>query len=154
VTSGAIRADLKLILAFDVDHGSVDDVASYRPKDENRFAVQLSLLVGTPENDFGDTFEIIVCSPRWLLENLDAHWPAYRLGSGAVLPGRDLWLMKHWDYDRVKQSVNQILGSVTAETWDDLANWLGRHLSWEYHYKYDAEHSVVVDLSRWDVSEP
>jgi hypothetical protein len=63
VTEGEIRPDLKLILAFDVDYGGVDDVASYRPKDESKFALQLSLLIGTPDNDYGDAFNIIVCSP-------------------------------------------------------------------------------------------
>jgi hypothetical protein len=151
VTSSEVRPDLKLILAFDVDHGGVDDLASYRPMDENKFALRLTLLVGTPDNDYGDAFDVVVCSPQWLLENVDGPWPLYRLGGGAVLPGRDLWLMKHWDYALVKQSVDQILDSVTARTWDDLANWLGRHFSWEYHYRYDAEHSV--DTTRWDLPD-
>jgi hypothetical protein len=61
--------------------------------------------------------------------------------------------VKHWNYARVKQSIDQMLDSVTATTWGDLANWLGRYLPWEYDYRYDAEHSIAVDITRWDLPD-
>jgi hypothetical protein len=47
-----------------------------------------------------------------------------------------------------RQPRRALVASVTAEDWQDLANWLGRLVSWEYAYKYDRDRGVVVSIDQ------
>ncbi len=149
--------ELKGLVAFELADGARGDVdlASYRPEDPATFALGLDLYVGSPEAATSDAFDLIVCSPRWLVGHFDSPALQSRLAGGSVVPGRGLWLMERWDLDKFRASVDVVLGSVTGERWPDVADWLGRHLPWEHDYRYDEARGLRVDYGAWvDTARP
>jgi hypothetical protein len=156
VSTTTSAPDLKGVIAFDLRPGAVgvDDLDSYRPEDPATFGVSLELYVGMPDAPAGDAFDILVCSPRWLVGHFDHPALQQRLPGGHVVPGRGLWLMERWDLGQVKASIDLVLGSVTGERWADIADWLSRHLPWEYEYRYDEARGLSVDYSGWEDRRP
>ena len=141
---------MNVIVAFHMPPdriGSDAGVRAFVPEDPSSFAVRLQVLAGPSDGGGFDSFSVVVCTPAWLSKHPD-YRSGCELAGGAVMPGQSLWMVKRWDCDAVEAAVQQLLDSVTATSWDYLANWLGRYIPWEYDYKYDRERGVIVDMAR------
>jgi hypothetical protein len=119
---------------------------SFKPLDPTSFNVRLQVFVGGTEGGPVDSFDLDVCTPKWLAENFNRVWQQHRLPGGRAASGAGVWLVESWDPDGIESTIRQLVASATGSDWKDLANWLGRYIPWEFDYKYDREKGVQIDL--------
>lgn len=101
----------------------IQDLAAYQPVDQEDFAFLLQVMIGPEGGDGEESFDIAVCSPKWLL---NAH------GEHGVVIGRHHLIMMRYDFSRMKEAVHGFCQHLSADTWEELATKLGRLGKWEF----------------------
>jgi hypothetical protein len=145
--SDASKLVLQSVLAYGISDRSLGDIPEFAPEDPSYFAVRLQIFVSDAPDAAPDSFDVTVCSPKWLADNL-GHFERQSPGAESVVIGHGLWLQERWDAEAIAKTIQTLVTSVAGDDWRDLANWLGRYIPWEYSYKYDRDHGVVPDIDK------
>jgi len=132
-------------LAYGISDRFIGATRDFAPDDKTRFAVRLQVFVGETQDGAPDSFDVTVCSPTWLVDNF-GHFTGNSPANSDVVVGHGVWLQEFWNADEIQKTLETLVRSAVAPDWPDLANWLGRYVPWEYSYKYDRDHGVVVDI--------
>jgi len=80
-------------------------------------------MVGSAGADGEDSFDVIVCTPRWLSD---------RLLPTKIMLGRHHLLVKQYDYTRLLQFLISFASGCRGATWEEVALRLGRLGKWEF----------------------
>jgi hypothetical protein len=112
-----MRARLKSLRSDEVP-----DLARYVPADADAFAVPLVLEIGALGVRGRERFDLLVVTPRWLLE---------RHGRKGAVPGQGLLLVFEWNFERIKAYLAREVERCTGQTWPEVARRVGRIAEWE-----------------------
>lgn len=99
------------------------DLDSYVPEEPDHFGFHLQLLIG-PESEPGEeSFEITVCSPRWLSTHYD---------NEAIILGAYHIIMMRYDYRRLMERIYSLVAHCESDNWSKIALKLARFSRWEF----------------------
>lgn len=104
-------------------HSPDGDLKAQAPEHPDDFSILVQVLVG-PKNEPGqESFDLTVCTPGWLAECLT---------TGRFVFGRHHLVIDHYDYDLIREAVDQEFAGVAGATWQEVAERLARHGRWEF----------------------
>lgn len=113
-----MRAELKRIHSPDVH-----DLEKFRPAERDDFGVLLQLMV-SPENGEGEeSFDVTLCTPRWLLQN-------HR--ESDIVFGLHHLIVFEYNYRAIFSRLKRTVEGVEADTWAEVAAKLSRIGRWEF----------------------
>ena len=113
-----MRAELKHLHSPDIE-----DLKSYRPRIDDDFGFLLQMMVG-PEGDAGEeSFDILVCTPEWI---------KHRHKIDDLVLGRHFLIVFEYEYNRLLRFLQESCGQCSGETWEEVANKVGRIGKWEF----------------------
>ena len=110
-----MKAALKHLHSPDVDF------RDYRPEAADNFSFLLQAMIGPEGNDASESFDILVCSPRWLLEN--CHEPRW---------GRHMLIVPKYDLTKIREIIEMHCSSCEGRDWDTIGELLSRIGRWEF----------------------
>ena len=113
-----MRAALKRLHSPDVH-----DLAQFTPTEADKFGLLVQLLVGPAGSDGEESFEVIVCTAKWLAER-------YRAQSARTL--RHHVLVHEFEYNALKSYFEKLIGDCYGESWNDVAARVSRIGRWEF----------------------
>ena len=113
-----MQAVLKSLIATDIS-----DVETYRPDEEDNFGFLLRAMIGPKDEEGEESFDIFVCTPKWLLE---------KYGASDVLLGLHKLIVFKYDYIRLRQFIEKFLMRCSGETWDEIAKKVSLLGQWEF----------------------
>ncbi|MCS1350871.1 immunity 8 family protein [Mechercharimyces sp. CAU 1602] len=113
-----MNAELKGFYSTDVD-----DVLNFMPLNEEEFSFSLQLLVGPKGMDGEESFEVEVCTPKWILREYDR---------SEVVMGRHRLIMAKYDFERLMGFIEKYISSCTGDNWEEVAGKLSRLGRWEF----------------------
>jgi hypothetical protein len=67
-----VRAVLKTMLAFGDGASADHSLEGYAPHNPKHFGFNAQILISEEGNDLADSFDLVVCSPSWLAEQVAA----------------------------------------------------------------------------------
>ena len=106
-----------------VSSPDVGDLESYHPDDPENFRFLMQLFIGPDGADGFESFDIVVCTPDWIKQNL---------GKEEILLGRHHVIVQTYDYKRLMQRIEKYLLHCTGDTWREVAEKVGRLGKWEF----------------------
>lgn len=113
-----MNAELKRLHSPDIFN-----LESYHPEDPRKFVFLLQIMVG-PEGVKGEeSFDVEVCSPMWLEENVSLD---------SVEVGRKLINMKRYSYVTLLAAIRDFLSECSGENWSEIAQKVSRLGNWEF----------------------
>lgn len=112
-----MRAELRDLFASDAD-----DLATWRPPGD-AFAVTLRLVVGPDDGPGEETFDVTVCSPDWLAEQVTRT---------PVLDARHHVVVAAFDWATIRRYVEDRVVRCSGDSWGEVAQQLSRLASWEF----------------------
>lgn len=115
-----IRAKLNAVLCSDEPSG---DFSAYHPDDLNSFSCTLQLLVGTHNQDSGESFQLTLCTPQWLVEHYT---------EDDIVIGKNLLIVFDFNYPRIVQWLNRYIERCIGDSWADVAKKISYIGSWEF----------------------
>lgn len=118
-----MRPQLKAVHSPDIE-----DLERFAAPDRERFGFLLQLMIGPESLDGQESFDVVVCTPGWLSE---------RAAEAGVLSLRHHLVVERYDWGQIRQFVEKYLESIEAESWDAVAERVGRLGRWEFE-DYDA----------------
>lgn len=101
----------------------VHDLAAYVPVETTKFGFLLQIMAGPDGDDGEESFDVVVCTPSWLSE---------QLGANGILIGRHHLLVSRYNYRSLEQFIANYCDNCRGESWRDVAERLGRIGKWEF----------------------
>jgi immunity protein 8 of polymorphic toxin system len=102
----------------------VSDLRTYLPPDPTNFSFPLQVTVGPSDGPGEESFGVEVCTPQALAERLRS--------SGGPLLGRHFLFVDGYDWDGISSFIRGWVARFEEETWDEVAEKLGRLGHWEF----------------------
>ncbi len=101
----------------------VAQVENYLPHEEDNFGFTLRAMVGPMDGEGEESFDIVVCTPKWLME---------KYGASDVLLGLHKLIFFKYDYLRLRQFVEKYLMRCSGNTWEEVAQKVSLLGQWEF----------------------
>ena len=101
----------------------VYDLAAFRSSEKDNFAFLLQILVGPDTGPGEESFDVFVCTPRWLLDNHSDE---------EIVIGTHKLIMFSYDYERLYRFIQEKLSEARGSNWQELASRLARLGRWEF----------------------
>ncbi len=103
------------------------DAEQYRPSDPLKFDVKLEIFVGIEGYDEGsERFDIFVCTPSMLEENLNAE--DFVMGHGNLI-------VRSYSYEKIVNYIKSYISMCKGSTIDDVMRRVGLLGDWEYEWE-------------------
>lgn len=113
-----MNAELKRLHSPDVY-----DLENYQPEDPGKFGFLLQAMIGPEGKEGEESFDMDVCTPRWLEET---H------GIDEVVIGRHYLIVREYNYQRIVTTIKDFLRDCSGENWSDVAERVSRLGKWEF----------------------
>lgn len=104
-------------------HSPDADLEAYVPDDAGDVGVLVQVMAGPAHSPGEESFDVVVCTPRWLRRLTEEHGP---------IVGRHHLVVESWDWPRIRLFLTQEVETHEASTWQDLAAKVGRIGKWEF----------------------
>ena len=113
-----MNAELKRLHSPDVY-----DLRTFRPNDPTKFGVFVQAMIGPAGDDSSESFDLTVCTPRWLAEKVESEGPTIGLHHIVVAV---------FDYDALFAAVQTFCSRCEGSTWEEVCRKVGRLGRWEF----------------------
>jgi len=84
----------------------------YQPHDETNFSFLLQIMVGVRGEDGEESFDAIVCTPKWIFSNLKKK---------DLLFGYHHLIVQEYDYALMVAKIKKFIGNLGSRDWKDVA---------------------------------
>jgi hypothetical protein len=99
------------------------DLATYIPKEPDCFAVLLQIMIAPEESEGEESFDVLVCTPKYLEKKLEHGMPLF---------GRHMLIVKTYSWPQIRHSIEEYCNSLEGQDWSELAAKLARVAAWEF----------------------
>jgi len=101
----------------------VHDLRTFVPEVCDDFGFLLQAMIGPAGLDGEESFDIQVCTPKWLGDHHDR---------SAVVVGRHHLIVFEYNYERLAHFISEYCAKCSGRTWQEIAMRLGRLGRWEF----------------------
>ena len=113
-----MKPTIKAVISPDVQ-----DLSGYSPNEPDNFGFLLQLLIG-PENEEGaESFQVMVCTPKWLSTKHE---------KTEVVIGRHLLIVFEYDHENLMSAIDSYVSQCNGHSWEEVALKLARFGRWEF----------------------
>ena len=102
---------------------NMDDLARYVPQDPERFCVSVRAMVGPETGEGEESFDISVCTPKWL---------EYVCQRDGFVIGRHYLMVNDYNVPHLKKLIVQLIEKCEGSSWREAAEKVGRIGYWEF----------------------
>jgi hypothetical protein len=113
-----MQAVLKGLLSIDIA-----DLENYVPHEDDNFGFILRAMVGPMNGEGEESFDITICTPKWLTE---------KYGTSEILLGLHKLIVFKYDYLRLRLFIEKYLMRCSGETWAEIAQKISLLGQWEF----------------------
>jgi len=113
-----MKAKLKRLHSPDIK-----DLENYLPEDHQNFGFLLQAMIGPECLEGEESFDIEVCTPKWLEEK-------YNIDD--VVIGRHHIIVQEYNYKRIVNTINKYISNCDGANWDEVALKVSRLGRWEF----------------------
>jgi Immunity protein 8 len=101
----------------------IDDLSTYSPSIPGNFGFLLQLLIGPSDQKGFESFNVMVCTPDWLVQHHNQE---------DVIIGRHYLIVFEYNYERIIKRIDKYLQNCTGSSWVEVAQRVGRLGRWEF----------------------
>lgn len=101
----------------------IPDLESFSPADPTSFSFLLQAMFGPRESEGEESFDIVVCTPRWLAREVE------RKG---MVEGRHHLVVSKFDLPQIRSFLALYAKTCAGKTWQEAAMKLSRLGKWEF----------------------
>ena len=100
----------------------IPNVETYVPDEEDNFGFVLRAMVGPLDGEGEESFDIVVCTPKWLAE---------KYGPSEVLLGLHKLIVFKYNFPRVRGFIEKFLMRCSGNTWQEIGQKVSLLGQWE-----------------------
>lgn len=99
------------------------DFETYYPEDDECFYFLLSVIVGIKGTEVEETFNVEICTPKWLMTNYT---------EDDIILGKNKIIVFKYNRDKIFRRVRALFDGRDGNTWEEIAIKLSRIGQWEF----------------------
>lgn len=115
-----IKTKPKIIDYFSAD---IENVWTWEPNDLTEVYFTLEIEIASDGDTSGQIFQMIVATPDALKKRRD---------KDAIFSGRGLLITVDYNWQKIEDTLNEILEKCAGDTWEDIVQQLLKFFWWEY----------------------
>lgn len=104
-------------------HSPDADFEAFEPEDPENVGILVQIIAGPAEGPGEESFDVVVCTPRWLVDWVREEGP---------LIGRHHLIVERYDAPRIRLYLTSAVEAEEAPTWRELGQRIGRLGRWEF----------------------
>jgi hypothetical protein len=108
----------------------IEDLSNYSPPQFDNFCFLFRAMVGPAEREGKESFDIQVCTPKWLLSNMK---------EDEIICGRHFLIVLEYQFERILNRIKNVIESCNGKDWDEVAEKVSRIGFWEFEDYKDIE---------------
>jgi len=101
----------------------INDIENYIPETPDNFCFLFQILVGVKEREGEESFDTIVCTPNWIVDNFK---------KGDVIFGYHHIVVTKYDFKAILSKIETYINEIPESTWNEIANKLSLIGKWEF----------------------
>ena len=101
----------------------INDLSSYFPPQFDNFCILLKLMIGPTDREGYESFDIQVCTPKWLEMNIREN--------GCII-GRHFLIVLEYEYEYILSKLRCLVEACEGKDWAELAQKISRLGYWEF----------------------
>ncbi len=101
------------------------DLDTYSPFKKDDFGFLLQILVGIEGEQGEESFEIFICTPKWIEQNYSKE---------TIILGLHTIIVQEYDYKKIIDAIEELF-CISGVTWDDISRDLSYFGLYEFDYK-------------------
>lgn len=101
----------------------IHNLEEFQPEQSDNFGFLLQIIISPKGVEGGESFDTIVCTPKWLLDQHDQN---------EILFGRQFIIVFKYDYIKLHEAINKYIQSIEGNDWDDIAKEMCKIGKWEF----------------------
>ena len=113
-----MKAKLKYIHSPDIP-----DLPAFVPQNQDSFSILLQLMVSPFDGEGEESFDLILCTPKWLMEN-------HKISD--IIIGRHYLIVFEYNYPGIYNKLKRIIENIDEKNWDEIGLKIGRIGKWEF----------------------
>jgi hypothetical protein len=121
-----MNAELKRVHSPDIY-----DLENYHPECSDCFNFLLQAMIGPAGEDGEESFDIEVCTPKWMEKNL---------GVDEVLIGMHYLIVREYNYQKIVLAIEKFLLGCSGASWSEVSRKVSKLGSWEFEAYEDEGH--------------
>lgn len=110
------------VLLKDLHSPDVFDLENYAPDCQDNFGFLLQAMFGPEGEDGEESFDIIICTPKWLESSI----------VDPVYSGRHHLIVCSFNLEAIRKYLIDYANECEAPTWEEAASRLARIGKWEF----------------------
>lgn len=114
-----MNIELKQLRSLELE----DSLINYWPEDPLNFGCWVRAMIGPREQNGAESFDLLVCTPSWLQNELIVN---------KILSGKGTIIVSEYDYDELITYLKMQIASCDDKDWPKAALKLSRIGFWEY----------------------
>ena len=95
----------------------------YVPSSPNEFGFLARLIVGEEKMGGEESFDVMICTPQWLISNHKA---------ADIIIGKHYLIVFEYNYHRIYSKFKSLIEGVEASGWEEICSIIGRLGKWEF----------------------
>ncbi|MEZ0600800.1 immunity 8 family protein [Paraburkholderia sp. IW21] len=115
-----MKVEIKKLYSLEIE----DEISSYWPAETYNFGTWIRLSVGPTDELGADYFDLFVCTPQWLSEELEkdpvAQW------------GRHSLIVKGYNLAAIADQLDRMVQRCSGDDWQEIAVKIARFAAWEF----------------------
>ena len=113
-----MKAKIKLLQSI-----NIEDLYDFIPEDPDNFSFLLELMIGPADAPGEESFDIQVCTPKWLASNMK---------NEDVLFGNHLLIVLEYNFAKILNKIERYVRACKGNNWNEIASKLARMFHWEF----------------------
>ncbi|MEX2297154.1 MAG: immunity 8 family protein [Dongiaceae bacterium] len=113
-----MRANIRRLHSPDIA-----DLPTWRPDVPDNFGFLLQILAGPADGIGEESFDVTVCTPKWLAE---------KYGPNGVVSGLHHLIVFDYNYRKLVAHIERAVHSAEGRTWNEIASVLAKFGHWEF----------------------
>jgi hypothetical protein len=101
----------------------VSNIEAYVPTEEDDFGIVLRAMIGPLNGEGEESFDITVCTPKWLIRTYQP---------SEILLGLHKLIVFKYNYLRVRGFIEKFLTRCSGDTWQEVAQKVSALGQWEF----------------------
>ena len=101
----------------------IQSLEEHRPEKNDSFCFLLQIIAGPLGEAGEESFDLLVCTPKWLSEKHDRK---------EILIGEHMLIVFQFDWENIKKKLIEKVEELEGEDWESLALKLDRIGKWEF----------------------
>ena len=97
-------------------------IEQFIPVKEDDFGLLLELSIGIENEDGADIFDIMLCTPKWIMSNF---------GTNSIIVGLHYLIVFNFNYLEIYNKLRDLF-SVTGDNWEEICQKLCYYGHWEF----------------------